>query len=96
MMSVRADTFFSKHEILELMSALRLSSELETRDLISDMDSCIEKQLVHPLCEVVEAFAGFAWLAWLLGHTIGSSRIFPNLPRICPVAFVGARLLEYN
>ena len=37
-----------------------------------------------------------AWLAWLLGHTIGSSRIFPNLPQICPVAFVGARLLEYN
>ena len=73
MMSVRADTFFSKHEILELMSALRLSSDLETRDLISDMDSCIEKQLVHPLCEVVEAFAGLAnvedgvWLTCVRG-----------------------------
>ena len=58
MMSVRTDTFFSKREILELRSALRLSSDLETRDLIHEMDSCIEKQLVHPLCEVVEVVGG--------------------------------------
>ena len=58
MMSVRSDTFFSKREIFVLRSALKLSSDLETRDLINEMDSCIEKQVVHPLCEVVEVVAG--------------------------------------
>ena len=45
----RAEIFISRFASLALKSACSASSYLEMRDFINDMDSCMEKQLLHPL-----------------------------------------------